>query len=81
MTNVAENKKMEITPDELIKIQAYLRSKFGNEGLAVRPRSQTTDSIEVLLNGEFIGLVYKDEDEGETSYDFNMSILDIDLPE
>ncbi len=72
---------MEITPDELIKIQAFLRSKFGNDGLAVRPRSQTTDSIEVLINGEFIGLVYKDEDEGETSYDFNMAILNIDLPE
>ena len=72
---------MEITPNELIKIQAYLRSKFGNEGIAVRPRPQTPDSIEVLINGEFIGLVYKDEDEGENSYDFNMAILDIDLPE
>jgi len=72
---------MELSPNELIKIQAYLRSKFGNEGIAVRPRSQTNDSIEVLINGEFIGLVYKDEDEGETSYDFNMSILDFDLPE
>lgn len=72
---------MQITPDELIKIQAYLRSKFANSGLAVRPRSQADDSIEVLLNGEFMGLVYKDVDEGETSYDFNMSILDIDLPE
>ena len=72
---------MEITPDELIRIQAYLRSKFDNSGLAVRPRSQTGDSIEVLLNGEFIGLVYKDVDEGETSYDFQMAILDIDLPE
>ena len=72
---------MEITPDELIKIQAYLRSKFDLETLAVRPRSQTKDSIEVLINGEFIGLVYKDEDEGETSYDFQMAILDIDLPE
>lgn len=74
-------RKMEITPDELIRIQAYLRSKFGHEGLAVRPRPQTPDSIEVILNGEFIGIVYKDEDEGETSYDFNMAILDIDLPE
>jgi len=72
---------MEITPAELIKIQAYLRSKFDNENIAVRPRPQTTDSIEVLINGEFMGLVYKDEDEGETSYDFNMSILDFDLPE
>ena len=80
MSALAE-KKMEISPDELIKIQAYLRSKFGNEGLAVRPRSQTKDSIEVILNGEFIGVVYKDEDEGETSYDFNIAILDIDLPE
>jgi len=72
---------MEISPNELIRVQAYLRSKFGNEGLAVRPRAQAPDSMEVLLNGEFIALVYKDEDEGETSYDFNMSILDIDLPE
>ena len=72
-------KKMEISPEELIKIQAYLRSKFDNDDIAVRPRSQTADSIEVLLKGEFIGIVYKDEDEGETSYDFNMAILDIDL--
>jgi hypothetical protein len=72
---------MNISPDELIKLQAYMRSKFGHEGIAVRPRSQTGDSIEVLINGEFIGLIYKDEDEGETSYDFNMGILSIDLPE
>ena len=72
---------MEITPDELIKIQAYLRDKFSNDNIAVRPRTQTTDSIEVLINGEFIGLVYKDEDDDETSYDFNMGILNIDLPE
>ena len=71
----------EISPDELIKIQAYLKSKFGNENLTVKPRSQTKDSIEVLLSGEFIGLVYKDDEEDEISYDFNMSILDIDLPE
>jgi len=70
-----------ITPEELVKIQAYLRSKFDNGNIAVRPRTQTGDSIEVLINGEFIGLVYKDTDEGETSYDFNMSILDFDLPE
>ncbi len=72
---------MDITPDELIKIQAFMRDKFSNDNIAVRPRSQTADSIEVLINGEFIGLVYKDEDEGETSYDFNMGILQIDLPE
>ncbi len=71
---------MEFTPDELIRVQAYMRSTFSNDNIAVRPRSQTPDSIEILLNGEFIGLVYKNVEDGETSYDFNMSILDIDLP-
>lgn len=72
---------MEFTPDELIRVQAYMRQTFANDNIAVRPRSQTGDSIEILLNGEFIGLVYKTVEDGETSYDFNMSILDIDLPQ
>jgi Protein of unknown function (DUF3126) len=71
---------MEFKPEEVIKVQAYLRNTFGNQNIGVRPRAQDPGSIEVLLKGEFIGLVFKDEDEGEISYDFNMSILDIDLP-
>lgn len=65
---------------ETLKLQAYLQQKFGNGGIVLRPRSQATDSVEVLLNGEFIGLVYKDDEEDEISYDFNMAILAIDLP-
>jgi hypothetical protein len=71
---------MIFTPQESEKLQKYLQSKFGNPGLTLRARAQTKDSVEVLLNGEFIGVVYKDEDEGETSYDFNMAILEMDLP-
>ncbi len=63
---------------ETTKLEKYLQKKFGNPGLALRPR-QTADSLEVLLNGEFLGVIYKDEDEGELAYDFNMAILDIDL--
>ncbi len=69
----------QFTPDEMIKIQDYLRRTFGNEQIGVKPRAQAADSIEILLKGEFIGLCYKTEEDGETSYDFNMSILDIDL--
>ncbi|MEE8534508.1 MAG: DUF3126 family protein, partial [Kiloniellales bacterium] len=29
---------------------------------------------------EFIGVIFRDEDEGEVSYAFNMAILDEDLP-
>ncbi len=33
------------------------------------------------IGDEFIGVIFKDEDEGEVSYAFNMAILDIDLPD
>lgn len=69
----------QIQPEEISKIQAYLSGLFKNNGFALKMREKATDSVEVILNGEFIGVLYKTEDEGETSYDFNMSILDIDL--
>jgi len=67
-----------MTPDEIKKLQTYLQKKFRLPDLSLRTR-KTNDSVEVLLQGEFIGLIYKDEDEGEICYDFNMAILDIDL--
>lgn len=70
---------MKISTEESTKIQDYLRQKFDNKGLSVRARPQAQDSLEVLINGEFIGLIFKDEEEGETSFNFSMAILDIDL--
>jgi hypothetical protein len=65
---------------EIIKLEGYLKRKFGNHGLSLRVRP-SADSVEVLLNGEFLGVIYKDEDDGEISYDFNMAILAIDVSE
>lgn len=67
-----------MNPTEIAKIQAYLQNKFGQPGILLRTR-KTNDSVEVLLNGEFLGVIYRDEDEGEVSYDFNMAILEIDI--
>ncbi len=69
---------MAFEKSEVTKIQAYLQQKFGNPGITLRDR-KTEDSLEVLINGEFIAVIYKDEDEGEISYDLNMAILDIDV--
>jgi hypothetical protein len=44
-------------------------------------RPKQADSVEVHVNGEFIGVIFKDEEDGETSYAFNMAILEMDLPE
>ena len=66
---------------EIARVQQYLREKFDNNRLKLIRRGDATDSVEVLLDDEFIGVIYRDEDEGEVSYPFHMSILDMDLPE
>lgn len=70
---------MSFTPDELSKLQTYLQNKFG-DGFAIKMREKAQDSVEVVYKGEFIAVIYKDVDEGETSYSFTMTILDMDLP-
>lgn len=68
----------EMTQAEMAKIQQFMRTKFDTDRINVIAR-KADDSAEVHLGGEFIGVVYKDEEDGDTSYDFNMAILDIDL--
>lgn len=66
-------------PDEVAKVQNFLRKKFSNNQIILDMKEQRGDSIEVKMGDEFIGVIYKDTEEGETSYNFNMAILDIDL--
>lgn len=65
---------------EVARLQKYLQDKFANKGLTLVERKETKDSVEVAIAGEFVGVIYKDEDDGDTSYDFNMAILGEDLP-
>ena len=69
----------EIQPEEIAQLQSYMEAKFKTKGFALMMREKAKDSVEVMLNGEFIGLIYKDEDDGDVSYDFNMAILGIDI--
>ena len=66
-------------PEELKKLDAYFKRTFNNPSLQIKARPRKDDSCEVFLDDEFLGLIYKDEDEGELSYNFSMAILDIDL--
>lgn len=65
---------------EIVRLQKYLQSKFSNQKLVLAPRKEVKDSVEVMLDGEFIGVIYRDNEDGEVSYDFNMAILEMDLP-
>lgn len=67
--------------EELGKLQAYLRMKFANPAFEVRARPQKSDSAEVYLGEEFIGVIFLDDEDEDRSYNFQMAILDIDLDE
>lgn len=66
-------------PDEIKKLDAYFKRVFHNPGLQVKARPRKDDSAEVYMGDEFLGIVFKDDEEGELSYNFSMAILDIDL--
>lgn len=66
---------------EIIKLQKFLQLKFNNKNIDVRPRVKLNDSVEVFIGDESIGLIHVDDEDGDRSYIFNMSILDIDLDE
>ena len=66
-------------PDEINKLTRYFRAKFQLQTIEVRKRMQKKDSAEVYIGDEFIGVIFKDEEDGELSYNFSMAILDIDL--
>ena len=44
----------------------------------ITPRPKKDDSAEVYIGEEFIGVIFVDEEEKD-SYNFNMSILGVDL--
>ena len=69
-----------MTESEVQKLQTYLREKFGNDNFRLVDRIKSEDSLEVYLAEEFIGTLYRDDEDGEVSYDFNMAILEMDLP-
>lgn len=66
---------------EIMQLQTHLRTTFSNDSLKIVKRNGQDDSVEVNLSEEFIGIIYKDIDEGETSYQFHMAIIEEDLPE
>ena len=61
------------------KIQDYMRSSLGSKNIKVEGRENKLDSADVTLNGEFIGVIFEDKEDGDTCYHFKMTILDIDL--
>ena len=63
----------------LKKIEHFFKQKFNNKKIKIEGRANKTDSAEVLIDDEFIGVVFEDNEDGETCYQFNMTILNEDI--
>lgn len=68
-----------VTPEELKRVEAYLRKTFGTPAIKVKGRQKAADAAEVYIGDEFLGVVSKDTEDGDLCYQFSMTILDIDL--
>ena len=65
--------------DEILRLEAYLRKTFQLQTIEVRQRPQKEDSAEVYIGDEFIGVLFRDDEDDDLSYNFQMAILDYDL--
>ena len=64
---------------EMAKLERYLRRTFANHSLRVVARPKKTDSAEVYVGEEFIGVLFVDDEDEDRSFNFQMAILDTDL--
>ena len=61
------------------QIQNHLRTSLGSKHIKVEGRENKIDSADVTYNGDFLGVIFEDNEDGDTCYHLNMTILDIDL--
>ena len=65
--------------EELKRVEAYLQRLFENQSIQVKARPRKDDSAEVFIKNEFIGVIYRDDEDDDLSYNFSMAILAEDL--
>ena len=63
----------------LRKIENFFKKKFNNKKIKIEGRANKDDSAELLIEDEFIGVVFEDDEDGDTCFQFNMTILSEDL--
>ena len=63
----------------LKKIENFFKLKFNNKKIKVEGRANKNDSADVLIDDEFIGVIFEDNEDGDTCFQFNMTILHEDL--
>jgi hypothetical protein len=79
VTDPERKKERCVNPQEMVRVQAYMRKVFGAKTLSVRARPKIKDSAEVYVGEDFVGTLTVDNEDGELCYQFQMAILEMDL--
>jgi hypothetical protein len=78
-TAIPNTKGKELDRKEILKLEKYFQQRFNLPSMTVRQRPQKADSAEVYIGDVFIGVVFRDDEDGDLSYNFTMAILEMDL--
>lgn len=68
-----------MTPTEITKLQNFLRLRLGTDSISLKHRPEASDSVELMIDGETFGAVYRDDDDGELCYHIQMTVLSEDI--
>lgn len=68
-----------MTPSEVSKVESYLRRTLDTDVITIHLPCKRNAPIEVFAQDEFIGVLHRDEEDGEVSYDLHISVLAEDL--
>jgi hypothetical protein len=50
---------------EILRVEKYLRSLFRLDTIRIEARPTKKDSVEVMVGDEFIGVIFKDTEDGD----------------
>ena len=66
-------------PEEIQRVQNFLTTKFRGTDIKLKSREETDDSVEFIIDGETLGIVFKDDEDGDICYHVQMTILSEDI--
>ena len=69
-----------MTKADLERVQTYLRRLLGSDRIQLVPPARANLSVEVTVEGEVIGTLHRDDEDGEVSYSIHLTVLEEDLP-
>lgn len=74
-------KRAAMKPAEIAAVQAHLRRLLGSQKIMIRASQTRNGPVELLADGETIGTVDRDAEDGEVAYHVTISVLAEDLPQ